>query len=189
MLLNILKWVGIGVLFIFLLSFLKEVIIFLFYVYNKNYREKVDFDNATKIIEEQKRQEVEKENRRLDELEMLTSQWTNVANYYYHYYEKGQVISDYALMLDLLTPKIITLLGGNYDVFRKQMKEAIDSKEAVDKTKETLAKQNEKIDFSKASMKDFEKCNLTEDDINKILDAWEKRNKKERDDGQSKDNA
>jgi hypothetical protein len=181
MLLNVLKWVGIGIIFIFLLGFLKDITIFLFYIYNRSYRDKVDFDRAQEILVEQKRQEEEKENRRLDELSTLTTQWTNVAQYYYHYYEKGVTISDYAHMLDLLTPKIITLLGGDYNAFRKQVTDAIKEKEVKDSTKEG----NKKEEMKTLSPKDFENRNLTDEDIDRILEKYFDAKKKEND-GQNK---
>lgn len=182
MLMNILKWIGVGILIWWGISFLKNFILFLMYRYNKNYRDYCDKVAAQELIQKAEESKRLEEQERQSKLTVLVSQWTQTAQYYYFYYEKGIIMPDYAYMLDLLTQQIITLLGGDYTQFRNQINELLKGRQIKDGRAEELEDKGVIPPCPKdLKPSDFEKRQMTDDDINRLLDEWQKRFKKPED--------
>jgi hypothetical protein len=182
MIFTILKWIGIGFLILFLLSYLKNIISILLYKFNKGYRDYVDCISAKQLIQEVAERRQLEEQQKQDRLGMLIHQWTQTAQYYYYYYEKGTLMTDYAYMLDLLTQQIIALLGGDYKSFRNQVAELLKDKVVKDGRKQELTDKGISPISKDIKPSDFEKRTLTDDDINKVLDEWERKFKKDKKD-------
>lgn len=179
---SIFKWIGIIILTIWILGFLKNLFLYFLYSHNKGYKNAVDTEKAKQMINTVSEKQKEDELRRLEKLAVLTNLWTQTAQYYYYYYEKGTILTDYAYMLDLLTQQIIVLLGGDYKVFRNQITDILKDKsikQITDKGITPLPK-----DLKPG---DFENRTLSDDDINKILDEWEKKFKKDNPNDKSKE--
>jgi len=187
MILTILKWIGIGILIIYLLGILKNIFFTLLYTFNRRYREKVNYENAKQMINEAAEKQKIEEQQRQDKLGMMIHQWTQTSQYYYYYYEKGTLLTDYAYMLDLLTQQIITLLGGDYKLFRNQITEVLKDKQVIDGRQKELTDKGIPPFPKDIKPGDFENRNLTDDDINKILDEWEKKFKKDKENDKPKE--
>jgi hypothetical protein len=172
---NILKWIGIGILIWWGIAFLKNLILFLMYKYNKNYKDYCDKITAQELIQKAEENKRLEEQERQSKLTVLVSQWTQTANYYYFYYEKGVLMPDYAYMLDLLTQQIITLLGGDYTQFRNQISELLKGKQIKDGRVEELEDKGIPPCPKDIKPSDFEKRKMTDDDIDKLLDEWQKK--------------
>lgn len=175
MILTILKWIGIGLLIWVILRILKNIILMLLYKFNKNYRDYCDCINAKQLIQEVAERKQVEEQQKQEKLGMLISQWTQTAQYYYFYYEKGIMMPDYAYLLDLLTQQIISMLGGNYSAFRNQITELLKGKDVKDGRIQELTDKGISPLPKDLKPRDFEKRNMTDDDINKLLDDWQKK--------------
>lgn len=173
--LDILKWVGIGILAWFAFGILKTVFLMLLYKFNKNYKDYCDCISAKQLIQEAAERKQLEEQQRQNRLAILVQQWQQTSQYYYYYYEKGVLMPDYAFLLDLLTQQIITTLGGDYTVFKNQITELLKGKDVKDGRKQEL--EDKGIPPLPKDIKhgDFEKRNMTDDDINKLLDDWQRK--------------
>lgn len=187
MILIILKWIGIIILFLFLLGILKNNFLMLLYKFNKGYRDYVDCISAKQLIQEAAERKQSEELQKQDKLRMLIHQWSQVSQYYFYYYEKGVLMTDYAYMLDLLTQQIITLLGGDYSQFRNQISELLKNNQVKDGRRQELIDKGIPPLPEKIKPEDFEERTLTDDDINKLLDSWEKKYKKDKPDDKSEE--
>lgn len=174
----ILKWIGGIILGLWLIGYFKGLLFAILYAYNKNYKSFIDNETYQNRLKEEHENKSTEEATKQEKLGMLIHQWTQVSQYYYYYYEKGVMFPDYAYMLDLLTQQIISILGGDYKKYRQEIDEILKSKDVKD-IKDSRRKELEDkgIPPCPTDLKptDFEKRNMTDDDINKLLDDWQKK--------------
>lgn len=185
MILNILKWIGIGILSWFLLGVIKNIFLTLMYTYNPKYKSYVDSINAKEMLKDIEDRKQLEEQLKQNRMALLVQQFTQVSQYYYSYYEKGTMMPDYAFMLDLLTQKIITELGGDYTAFRSQLNELLKGKDIKDGRKQELEDKGIPPIPKDIKPSDFEKRNMSDDDINKLLDEWQRKFKNNKKDDES----
>lgn len=171
----ILKWIGGIILGLWLIGYFKGLFFAMLYAHNKNYRNFVDNETYQMRIKEECEKKSAEEASKQERLGMMISQWTQTAGIYYHYYEQGVMMPDYAYMLDLLTQQIISMLGGDYKKYRQEIEEILKSKEVKDGRKKELTDKGIPPFPKDIKPTDFEKRNYTNDDIDKLLDEWQKK--------------